>query len=56
MKMNNLEKIKQIAEQMPDSPEKGQALQAYENLKTFEVMADAFEKILAPEAKRNNEI
>ena len=41
---NSLEKIKQIAEQMPDSPEKEQGLQAYENLKTFEVIADSFDK------------
>ena len=43
--MSNLKKIKQIAEQMPDNPEKEQALQAYENLKIFEQMADAFDKI-----------
>ena len=42
--MSNLEKIKQIAEQMPDSPEKEQGLQAYENLMIFEQMADVFEK------------
>lgn len=46
--MSNLEKIKQIAEQMPNSPEKEQGLQAYENLKTFEVIADTFEKMLNP--------
>jgi hypothetical protein len=34
--MSKLEKIKQIAEQMPDSPEKEQGLRAYENLKLFE--------------------
>ncbi|KKK54045.1 hypothetical protein LCGC14_3088680 [marine sediment metagenome] len=45
--MSNLEKIKQIAEQMPDSPEREQALQAYENLKIFEVIADCFEKIIS---------
>jgi len=43
--MSDLEKIKQIAEQMPDSPEKEQALQAYENLKTFETIADCFDKM-----------
>ncbi len=45
-KMSDLEKIKEIADQMPDSPEKEQALQAYENLKTFEQMADAFDSII----------
>lgn len=44
--MSNLEKIKQIAEQMPDSPEKEQGLQAYENLKMFETIADCFDKLL----------
>ena len=44
--MSNLEKIKQIAEQMPDSPEKEQGLQAYENLKMFETIADSFERLL----------
>ena len=43
--MSNLEKIKQIAEQMPDSPEREQALQAYENLKIFEVIAEALKNI-----------
>ena len=49
--MSNLEKIKEIAEQMPDSPEKKQALQAYYNLKAFEVMADAFDKMFSPKEK-----
>lgn len=44
--MSNLEKIKQIAEQMPDSPEKEQGLQAYENLKLFETIADSFDKMI----------
>ena len=44
--MSSLEKIKEIAEQMPESPEKQQALQAYQNLKIFEVMADGFEEVL----------
>ena len=44
--MSNLEKIKQIAEQMPESPEKQTALQAYSNLKTFEVIADSFESLM----------
>lgn len=44
--MSSLEKIKQIAEQMPDSPEKEQGLQAYENLMAFEEMANAFDKML----------
>lgn len=43
---NDLEKIKQIAEQMPDSSEKQQALQAYSNLKTFEIIADSFESFI----------
>lgn len=42
--MSNLEKIKEIAEQMPESPEKQQALQAYSNLKMFEVIADSFDR------------
>ncbi len=44
--MSNLEKIKEIAEQMPESLEKQTALQAYSNLKTFEVMADCFEELI----------
>jgi len=44
----SLEKIKQIAEQMPDSPEKQQALQAYENLKLFETIADSFDRLINP--------
>ena len=43
--MSDLEKIKQIAEQMPESPEKQTALQAYYNLKTFEIIADSFDKM-----------
>ena len=43
---NNLEKIKEIAEQMPESPEKQQALQAYYDLKAFEVIADSFDEII----------
>lgn len=45
-KMSKLEKIKEIAEQMPDCPEKQQAMQAYSNLKMFEVMADSFENVV----------
>lgn len=41
----SLEKIKEIAEQMPDGPEKQQGLQAYSNLKKFEVIADSFESV-----------
>ena len=44
--MSDLEKIKQIAEQMPDSPEKEQGLQAYENLKMFETIADSFDRLI----------
>lgn len=44
--MSNLEKIKEIAEQMPECPEKQQALQAYSNLKTLEVIADSFETLI----------
>ena len=43
---NDLNKIKQIAEQMPDSPEKQQAMQAYSNLKLFETIADCFERVV----------
>jgi len=43
--MSELEKIKEIAEQMPDGPEKQKALQAYSNLKTFEIIADSFDKL-----------
>ena len=52
--MSNLEKIKEIAEQMPESPEKQRALQAYSNLKTFEVIADSFDRLINPnlEAER----
>ncbi len=46
--MSNLEKMKEIAEQMPESPEKQSALQAYSNLKLFEVMADSFDKVVDP--------
>ncbi len=48
----SLEKIKEIAEQMPESPEKQSALQAYSNLKTFEVIADSFESVVEKAAKR----
>jgi hypothetical protein len=48
--MSNLGQIKQIAEGMPDSPEKEQALQTYENLKLFEMMADSFDKLINPES------
>jgi len=51
--MSDLEKIKQIAEQMPESPEKQQALQAYSNLKTFEIMADSFERLINPGNGKN---
>ena len=44
--MSDLEKIKQIAEEMPDSPEKEQGLQAYENLKIFEEIANALDKVV----------
>ena len=50
--MSSLEKIKQIAEQMPDGPEKKQALQAYYNLKAFEVIADAFDQMFNPESRK----
>jgi len=50
--MSDLEKIKQIAEQMPESPEKQMALQAYSNLKTFEVIADSFETELEKAIER----
>ena len=53
-KMSDLEKIKQIAEQMPDSLEKKSALQAYSNLKMFEVIADSFEELISCVAPRNN--
>ena len=43
-----LEKIKQIADQMPNSPEKERGLQAYENLKMFETIADSFERLINP--------
>ena len=44
--MSNLEKLKEIAEQMPESPEKQRVLQAYLNLKMFEVIADSFESLV----------
>ena len=47
---NGLEKIKRIAEQMPESPEKQKALQAYYNLKTFEIIADSFERLINPDS------
>lgn len=46
---NKLDKIKEIAEQMPDGPEKEQGLQAYSNLKLFETIADSFDKIISEE-------
>ena len=46
--MSGLDKIKEIAEQMPESPEKQTALQAYSNLKTFKIMADSFERLINP--------
>lgn len=49
--MSNFEKIKQIAEQMPESPEKEQGLQAYSNLKLFEIIADSFDKLISEENK-----
>ena len=48
----SLEKIKQIAEQMPDSPEKKQGLRAYANLKIFETIADSFEQIINLEGEK----
>ena len=45
---NKLDKIKEIAEQMPESLEKEQVLQAYSNLKTFEMIADSFESLINP--------
>jgi hypothetical protein len=54
--MSSLEKIKQIAEQMPDSPEKEQGLQAYENLKIFETIADSFDKLLTCEAEKRGSV
>ncbi len=50
--MSNLEKIKHIAEQIPESPERQSALQAYSNLKQFEVIADSFETLVEKAAKR----
>lgn len=47
--MGNLEKIKQTAEQMPDCLEKEQGLQAYFNLKLFEIIADSFNNIISGE-------
>ena len=44
--MSELEKIKEIAKQMPESPEKQSALQSYSNLKLFEVIADSFESLI----------
>jgi len=44
--MSELKKIKIIAEQMPESREKREALQAYSNLKTFEIVADSFDKLI----------
>lgn len=48
----SIEKIKQIAEQMPDSPERQTALQAYHNLKLFEVIAEPFENLVEKAARR----
>lgn len=52
---NDLGKIKEIAKQMPESPEKQAALQAYSNLKTFEVIADSFERLINPKSGRRKE-
>ena len=54
--MRDLEKIKQIAEQMPESPEKQSALQAYSNLKTFEIIADSFDKLINPDSPQESGI
>jgi len=43
---NSLERIKEIAQEMPDGEEKTKAMQAYENLKLFEVIADSFVLLL----------
>jgi hypothetical protein len=51
--MSNLEKIKQIAEQMPDCPEKERGLQAYANLKTFETIADSFDRLINLRGRKN---
>ena len=50
--MSSLEKIKQIAEQMPDSFEKQQALQAYHNLKLFETIADSYDELINFEGEK----
>ena len=42
----SLDKLKSAIDQMPESKEKEQAQQGYENLKTFEVIADAFVELL----------
>lgn len=41
--MNDLDKIKQIADNMPAGKEKTQALMAYNNLNAFEVLTDALQ-------------
>ena len=50
--MSDLETIKEIAKQMPESPEKQKALQAYSNLKTFEIIADSFDRLINPASGR----
>jgi hypothetical protein len=55
MKMSELEKIKAIAEQMPNGPEKQQGLQAYSNLKMFETIANSFDKIIKGEKQNDRE-
>ena len=44
----SLEKIKQMAEQIPESPEKQSALQAYSNLKLFEGLAESLQVPMRP--------
>lgn len=48
---NNLDKIKELAEQMPEGPEKQKVLQAYSNLKMFETIADSFDRLINIENK-----
>lgn len=49
--MSDLDKLRNIAGQMPEGPEKQRDLQAYSNLKTFEVIADSFDKIIESKPK-----
>lgn len=53
MVMSDLEKIKQIAQQMPEGREKQKALETYKNLKLFETIADSFDSIIESEDEEN---